>query len=307
MREGGFAPVSLFTGRREKAILSIWAWDILSNRRSIDFTMIDFLVFAFWGILIGFLAGLFGVGGGGLIVPLLVFSYGHLGVSPSVSTHIAIATSLFVVFFASLASAYQQRKQHNIHWHASIVLGLSSALTAMAAVRLAIFLSGKQLRIAFALIIVMLAVKIFSESALQDEKRHEPPSHLNLIHLAVIGFAAGVISALAGVGGGGITITLMYYFLKMPIKLAIGTSSAAMVITALFGVSGYIVNGIGHIDLPDWSFGFIDFQRGIALAAGTLLTARIGAYVSFRAHPYYLRKFFALFLIFISIYISFVK
>ena len=272
-----------------------------------NFTVINFLVFTVWGTLIGFLAGLFGVGGGGLIVPVLIFSYAHSGVSPTVSTHIAIATSLFVVFFASLTSAYQHRKQHNIHWRASLVLGLSSALTAMAAVRLAVFLSGRQLRIAFALIIVMLAVKIFTESPSQDEKRLEPPSHLNLAHLVGIGFTAGVISALAGVGGGGITITLMYYFLKMPIKLAIGTSSAAMVITALFGVTGYIVSGMGHIDLPPWSFGFIDFQRGIALVAGVLLTARVGAYVSFRAHPYYLRKFFALFLISVSIYIIFVK
>ena len=57
----------------------------------------DFFLFVFFGCIIGFLAGLFGVGGGGLIVPLLVFSYEHSGVSPSVLTHIAMGTSLFVI------------------------------------------------------------------------------------------------------------------------------------------------------------------------------------------------------------------
>jgi uncharacterized membrane protein YfcA len=100
---------------------------------------------------------------------------------------------------------------------------------------------------------------------------------------------------------------MMYYFLKMPMKLAIGTSSATMVSTALFGAGGYIISGIGHRDLPHWCFGFIDVPRGIALVMGSLLTARIGAYVSFRTRPYVLRKLFALFLSLVSIYIIFVK
>jgi uncharacterized membrane protein YfcA len=116
-----------------------------------------------------------------------------------------------------------------------------------------------------------------------------------------IGLVTGVVAALAGVGGGVITIPMMYYFLNMPLKLAIGTSSATIVITAIFSVVGYIYNGIGHADLPNWSFGFVDLQRGGALAIGTLLMGRVGAYVSFRTHPYRLKRFFALFVIAISI------
>jgi len=266
-----------------------------------------FLVFVLWGGLIGFLAGFFGIGGGGFVVPLLILSYGHMGVSPSVLTHIAMATSLFVIFFASLTSAYQQNKQHNIHWRTSIIVGLSSALTAVGAARLALFLSGRLLRIGFALIAMMAAAKIFTETASQDERRVESTSPADPAHLAGIGFTVGVVSALAGVGGGGISIPMMYYFLKMPMRLAIGTSSATMVITALFGVGGYIISGIGHLDLPGWCIGFIDFHRGIALVIGSLFTARIGAYVSFRTRPYLLRRLFALFLTFVSIYIIFVK
>jgi hypothetical protein len=96
---------------------------------------------------------------------------------------------------------------------------------------------------------------------------------------------------------------MMYYFLNMPLKLAIGTSSATIVITALFSVVGYILNGMGRAGLPEWSFGFVDLQRGAALAIGTILMARVGAYVSFKTHPFRLRKLFALFVILVSIYI----
>ncbi len=269
--------------------------------------MVHLLVFVLWGGLIGFLAGFFGIGGGGLIVPLLILSYGHMGVSPSVLTHIAIATSLFVIFFASLTSAYQQNKQHNIHWRTSIIVGFSSALTALGAAGLAVFLSGRHLRIGFAVISMMVAAKIFTETPSRDERRAGPILPANTAHLAGIGFTTGVVSALAGVGGGGISIPMMYYFLKMPIRLAIGTSSATMVITSFFGASAYIINGIGHLDLPDWCIGFIDLQRGIALVIGSLFTARIGAYISFKMRPPLLRRLFALFLTFISIYIIFVR
>lgn len=240
-------------------------------------------------------------------MPILVFSYKHSGVSPFVLTHIAIGTSLFVIFFASLASAYQHSKQNSIDWRAVFVLGFSSALTGFATTGLAARLSGWHLRIAFALITIAIAFRMFTEGKIQAQKRLELSSKPSPIRLAGIGFAAGVVSALAGVGGGGVTIPMMYYLLNMPLKLAIGTSSATIVITALFSVVGYIFNGIGRADLPNWSFGFVDFQRGAALVIGSLLVARIGAYVSFKTHPYHLRRFFALFLTLVSIYIIFVK
>jgi uncharacterized membrane protein YfcA len=96
---------------------------------------------------------------------------------------------------------------------------------------------------------------------------------------------------------------MMYYFLNMPLKLVVGTSSATIIITAFSSVMGYAINGIGRAHLPPGSFGFIDLQRGIALAIGSILLARVGAYVSFNIHPYRLRKLFALFIILVAVYI----
>lgn len=268
----------------------------------VTMTLGVFLLFVVVGCAVGFFAGLFGIGGGILIVPVLVFSYKYSGVSPSVLTHIAIGTSLLVIIFASLASAYQQNRQNNIAWSAVIALGLSSALTAFVATRLAAGLSGWHLRVAFALVVMVSGVRMLTETEAQAQKKIELLSKPSPVRLVGIGLIAGVVAALAGVGGAVITIPMMYYFLNMPLKLAIGTSSATIVITALFSVVGYIFNGIGHANLPEWSFGFVDLQRGAALAIGTLLTGRVGAYVSFRTHPYRLKRFFALFVILVSIY-----
>ncbi|MEW6377785.1 MAG: sulfite exporter TauE/SafE family protein [Thermodesulfobacteriota bacterium] len=266
-------------------------------------SIIDLLLFVAVGCGIGFLAGLFGVGGGFVMVPILIFSYEYSKVSPSVLTHIAIGTSLFVVVFAGLTSAYQHRKQGNIDWRSVFVIGFSSALTAFATTRLATALSGKHLQIAFAIIVVTAAIGMLTGSHVQAQKKLEWSGRPGTVGLIGVGLTTGIVSALAGIGGGVFTIPIMYYFLKMPLKLAIGTSSATIVITALFSVLGYILNGMGRLDLPRWSFGFVDLQRGIALTIGTLLLARVGAYVSFKTHPYRLRKLFALFLILISIYI----
>lgn len=267
----------------------------------------DVLVFVLWGGLIGFLAGLFGIGGGGLIVPLLVFSYTRSGVSPSALTHVAIGTSLFVIFFASLTGAYQHHKQKNVDWHASLVMGASSALAVSVTARIAVGLSGESLRAAFAVFTVLIALRMLTEKQRRDVEIPATPSGAGAVPLAGIGLIAGVISALTGVGGGGVTIPMMYYLLKMPLKLAIGTSSATIVITAFFAVAGYILAGVGRPDLPDWCFGFVDYPRGTALVLGSLVTARFGAYVSFRTPAIRLRRSFALFLILVAVYVLFLK
>jgi uncharacterized membrane protein YfcA len=271
-------------------------------QKRLKMTLIDFLIFVAVGCAVGFLAGFFGVGGGILMVPVLIFSYERSGVSPSVLTHIALGTSLFVIIFASLTSSYQQNKQKNIDWKAVFSIGLSSALTAFATTRLATVLSGRHLRVAFALIVMIAAIRMLTEGKTQTQKKLESLSKPSTIGLVGIGLVAGVVAALAGIGGGIFTIPMMYYFLKMPLKLAIGTSSATIVITAFFSVAGYILNGMGRSDLPDWSLGFVDLQRGIALVFGSIFLARIGAYVSFKTHPHHLRKLFALFIGFVSIY-----
>lgn len=270
-----------------------------------DMTLVEIFLFVLAGCGAGFLAGLFGVGGGIILVPILVFSYEYLKVSSSVLTHIAMGTSLFVIFFASLFSAYQHRKQGNVNFRAFLILGVSSIFTALIAAKLASEISGLYLRFVFALIVVTTGIFMLAEKESQAIKKIEFSSRPNPIHLAGTGLIAGTISALAGIGGGVITIPMMYYLIRMPLKMAIGTSSATIVITSLFALIGYVINGLKHPGLPSWSVGFVDLQRGVVLAIGTVIFARVGAYVSFKTHPFRLRKCFAIYNIIVSIYMFF--
>ena len=261
-----------------------------------------FLLFVAVGCVVGFFAGMFGIGGGFLMVPVVVFSYEQSGISSSVLTHIGIGTSLIVIIFATLTSANQHGNQRNVDWRSVFVLGFSSAVTAFAATKLAAGLSGRHLRIAFGFIVMASAIKMLTESQVQARRKLEFVAKPGIPGLVGVGLAAGIVAALAGVGGAIVTIPMMYYFLSMPLKLAIGTSSATIVITALFSVIGYVLNGMGRAGLPEWSWGFVDLQHGAALAIGSILTARVGAYISFKTHPLPLKKLFALFVILVSIY-----
>jgi len=266
-------------------------------------SLIEFFLFIGVGCGIGFLAGLFGIGGGFIIVPILIFSYEYSGLSPSVLTHVSIGTSLFVIIFASLTSTYQHKKQRNIEWRTVFIVGFSSAISAFATTRLAVALSGRYLQMAFAGAVLFTAIRMLTERKAEVQKESELLTRPGTLRLLGVGVATGMVAALAGIGGGVIIIPMMYYFLKMPLKLAIGTSSATIFITALSSVTGYVLNGLGHADLPPWSLGFIDLQRGVALAIGSILLARVGAYVSFKTQPYRLRKWFALFVTLVAIYI----
>lgn len=265
-------------------------------------TLIDLLVFVVLGSGVGFLAGLFGVGGGFIITPILILSYELSGLSPAVLTHVAIGTSLFVVVFASATSAYQHGKHGNVDWRSVRVLGLSSAMMALGMTWFAAALSGRYLRMIFAIVLMAAAIRMLMERAEQARERLEVSSQPSPLALAGLGLSTGAVSALAGIGGGVFLMPMMYHLLRMPLRLVIGTCSATIVITASVSLAGYIVNGIGRPGLPEWSLGFVDLQRGVSLALGTVLAVRAGARVSLRTHPYRLRKLFALFILLLSIY-----
>ncbi len=266
-------------------------------------TLFGFLLLVATGCGAGFMAGLFGVGGGFILVPILVLSYEVAGLPSAVLTHVAIGTSLFAIVFASAASAYQHGRQGNVDWGSVWILGLSSALTAFVATIFAAALSGRHLRMIFSVVLMAASIRMLTEGVEQAEKKLEQSSRPGAASLVGVGLATGLVSALAGIGGGVFIVPVMYHVLKMPLRLAIGTSSATVLITALCSAGGYVVNGMGHPGLPLWSLGFVDLRRGVVLGIGTLLLARVGAYASLRIHPYLLRKMFSLLLLLISVYL----
>lgn len=254
------------------------------------------------GALTGFLAGFFGVGGGIILVPILLWFFaGPLGISTLVATHLTFGTSLLVVIFASLTSGFQYSKNGHVVWKAVVVIGIASVLGALGGATLAATLQGKTLQRIFAFVVSVAALRLLLES--------KPPSgetemRLGPAGLAGIGLVTGAVSSLAGVGGGVFSIPMMYYFMRFPLKKALGTSSATIVITATAAMIGYVIHGWGDplmAQYAGFTLGYVDYLHALPVIAGTLPLARLGARTAHKTDVDRLRMLYAVFLLAISV------
>jgi hypothetical protein len=249
------------------------------------------------GCVSGFLAGFFGVGGGIILVPFLLVYFELIGVSSLVATHLSFGTSLFVIIFASLSSAYQYSRNDYIIWKAVFIIGLGSIVGAGIGSMIAGGLEGKTLQRFFAVIVVIAVVRLLSE---QRRPKGEREPILGIPGLAGTGLVVGVLSSLAGIGGGIFSIPIMYTLLHFSMKRALGTSSATIVITAVAGAVGYAVRGLGNPLLPSGTVGYVDFVHALPLIVGTIPLATVGARVASRTKSSTLRQVFAALLLIVA-------
>lgn len=258
------------------------------------------------GIAAGILSGLFGVGGGIIIVPslLAVYSFNHFD-SPYLM-HISIATSLFTIIFTSISSAHKHFGHGNVEWKAALYIGLSSAVTVFLFSKIAILLPGEILKHTFSAVLIIVALKMLfdKKGKSEDNTKDQPETFSPWISLG-IGTLSGAIAAFSGLGGGVFVIPLMHYLMKVPFKKAIGTSSAAILITAAAGVISYFINSpAGAVNIP-YSFGMVDTISALPVIAASIPFARVGVYINKKTHHYLLTKLFAVFIIIVSLKLIF--
>lgn len=256
--------------------------------------ILTFLLLLVAGCAAGFLAGFFGVGGGILLIPILLFYYQTTPITSLVTTHLAFGTSLLIIIFASASSAYQYNRAQHVIWRAVLLLGAASAVGALVGSTFAALLPGRTLRQIFAAVLVIASLRLLSQPS--KPKGNLPPE-LGAQKLLPAGLLIGVISALAGVGGGVFAIPVMYSLFRFPLKKALGTSSAMIIITAFFGAVGYAIKGWNMQGVPPYTLGYIDYLTALPLILGSLPLANVGARVADKTRPDTLRKIFALLLI----------
>lgn len=257
----------------------------------------------FIGCIVGFLAGFFGVGGGVILVPVLLFFFATQSIDASINTHLAMGTSLFIVIFASFSSALKHKKQGNVFWKGVLFIGISSIISAAIGTIVAASISGEVLQKFFALAVLTVSLRLFFEKTKTEATGDFNPSRIRLV---IIGVTVGFLSALTGIGGGVFSIPLMYFLANFPIKRAIGTSSATVIITAFTAVIGYALNGYGNVHLPAYTIGFVDYLHAIPLIIGTVIMGPFGAAAANKTSSLMLRRLFATYL-FINSILMFVK
>jgi uncharacterized membrane protein YfcA len=260
--------------------------------------LLTFVLLLLVGCAAGFLAGFFGVGGGILLVPALLFYYGTTSTTSLVTTHLAFGTSLLIIIFASASSAYRYDRDQYVVWRAVLLMGVASAAGALIGSAIAAMLRGHTLRQFFAAVLVIAAFRLFGQP--RKPKGNLPPE-LAVQKLLPAGVLIGLVSSLAGVGGGVFAIPIMYSFFRFPLKKALGTSSAIITITAFAGTIGYAIKGWSVLGLPPYTLGYVDYLTAIPFILGSLPLAIVGATVADKTKADTLRKIFAVLLIAVAI------
>lgn len=217
--------------------------------------MMDTIYLILAGVLSGVLAGLLGVGGGALIVPVLVI----LGRSP----HIAIGTSTLAMVITSISGSYQNWKTGGIDKARVIPLGIFAVIGAQVGSVVANQLHGRVLEIAFACLLMLSLYLTYLRQKLASQNTDESdPGSLPLRCLT--GLCGGILSGLFGVGGGAIMVPMQMLLLKESLKTSIRTSLAVIIFTAL---SAAIAHGLqGTVKVAD----------ALILGLGGLAGAQIG-------------------------------
>jgi uncharacterized membrane protein YfcA len=233
----------------------------------------------FTGILAGTASGLFGVGGGFLMTPVQFWLYLSGGLDSTLATRLAFGTSLAVMIPTMISGALAHHGRGAVNWKAAVPMGCAAVFGGLAGGTLAAHLPGIVLRTFFALLIIIMAIRMVWH--IHTCPVCEPRGS-SVIYI-LIGFLIGVISGLAGVGGGVLLVPVLVILLGYPMHTAVGTSSACLIFSSAGGVAAYIINGTGVAGLPPFSAGYVDLVVVAILAITTIPFARLGVRI---AHSY---------------------
>lgn len=251
------------------------------------------IAFLLLGSVVGFTAGLLGVGGGGIMVPILTALFLYQGVPVEKVVHLALGTSMASIIFTSLSSLRAHHAKAGVLWPIIKQMVVGILIGTFLATFLASSLSSLYLAIFFSLFMAYVSLQMFI-----DKKPTKDTSGAG--ELFLVGTGIGAISALVSIGGGSLTVPYLVSR-QVNIKQAIGTSAAIGLPISIAGTFGYVINGWSHTSSESLTFGFIYLPGVILISLVSLFCAPIGAKMAHRLPVPVLKKVFSVLLILLSI------
>lgn len=255
----------------------------------------DILIYPFLGAAAGIIAGLFGLGGGIIIVPVLIFAFGLLDMPSTILVHMAVGTSLATIIVTSSSSVLAHHKIKAINWtvvkHMSIGIIIGTWLGAVAAD----YVSGEQ----FKKLIGVFSLLVALQMAL-NLKPKAARSLPNTTGQTLAGTIIGSVSSLFGIGGGSLSVPYFAYC-SMPIANAIATSSALGLPIAISGTLGHIYAGWDTQALPSYSLGYVYLPAWLGIILTSAIFAKLGAKLAHKLPPLLMKRLFALLLSLVAI------
>lgn len=253
------------------------------------------LIFIVLGAFVGFMAGLLGIGGGGILVPVFtaIFVYQRLPIENVV--HLALGTSMACITITSLSSMRAHHTNGAVVWSLVKHMTPGVVLGTFLATFLAASASSKTLAIFFAIFMAYVSFQMF-----RNANKQIGVKSAGKVELATVSFGIGAISALVSIGGGSLTVPYLTWR-TVDVKKAIGTSAALGFPIAVTGTAGYLINGILSGDSTPDALGFIYLPAVLLVSVLSFFTAPIGAKFTQRLPVKTLKKVFGLLLILLSL------
>ncbi len=255
----------------------------------------DFLLLLVTGAFAGILAGLLGIGGGVVIVPVLVFIFQYQGIDPSIIMHTAIGTSLATIIFTSISSIRAHQAHGAILWPTFRKMTPGIILGALIGAAVADSLPSDTLKLVFSPFLMVVAVQLALNK--QPKPHRKLPERVGLLSAST---TIGALSSLLGIGGGSLNVPFMSWC-NIEVRKAVATSAAIGLPIAIAGTLGFIVSGWKSELMPDWSIGYINLSAALSIVAASALTAPYGAKLAHKIPVVLLKRIFAVLLFFVAI------
>ena len=252
------------------------------------------LVYLGLGAVVGFFAGLLGIGGGGIMVPILTSLFALQGFPGEHLVHMALATSMAAIIVTSIASLRAHHQHQAVIW--SVVAAIAPGIIAgtFAGAVVAALIPTLPLAIFFVVFMSYVALQMMLN--VKPKPSRELPGMLGL---SAAGMVIGVVSALVAIGGGSLSVPFMTWC-NVKLQHAIGTSAAIGLPIALSGSLGYWISGWQIAGMPALSVGFIYVPAVLSMTVLSVITAPIGAKLAHRLPVALLKKLFAVMLVALS-------
>jgi uncharacterized membrane protein YfcA len=252
------------------------------------------LIYCAVGGVAGVLAGLLGVGGGVVIVPMLVFAFNLQKIPADITMHLALGTSLSSIIFTSISSCMAHHRRRAVHWNIVCRIVIGILIGTFLGSFFASILSTNILKAFFVVFLYFVSVQLLTNR--KPKASRELPGRTGMF---ITGNVIGFISSLVGIGGGSLSVPFLVWC-NVVVHDAIGTSAAIGLPIAVAGTAGYIFNGWGTPGLPNYSIGYVYLPALLGIAAISVLTAPFGARLAHSLPVDRLKKTFGILLIIVG-------
>ena len=256
----------------------------------------EIIAFLFIGAFAGVLSGMFGIGGGVIFVPFQILVYNLVGVPLFLQMKLAIGTSLLATACTTFSSARAQSKRKSVDWELIYKIAGGVVVGALIGALFARIIPGKLLEIIFGACLCVLAIYLFFFMKQKDvETGHIP----NFFLFNTIGLGIGTVATMLGVSGGFMTVPVLMLF-HVPIRKAIGTSSAIGFMVSVTGAIGFLMPSLAGASYQ-YAIGYLYLPAFLPLAVGSIVSARWGVYLAHNLPIGPLKKIFATVLFIVGI------